>query len=53
MSDARIFMCNYCDMPCKLVMYGMGIRDDEEIELKCCPYDGTDYNKNSWKEVKE
>lgn len=52
MSDYRKFICSYCDMPCTLVMEGMGMKDDEEITLIACPYDGTK-NKNYWKEVKE
>lgn len=52
MSDERRFICTYCDMPCRLIMEGMGIDDDEEVKLICCPYDGTK-NANYWKEVKE
>ena len=53
MSDTRKFICSYCDMPCILIMEGMGVRDDEEIKLVCCPYDGTRNNKDYWEEVKE
>ena len=52
MSDVRKFKCEFCDTPCFLIMEGMGVKDDEEIELVCCPYDGTRL-KNYWKEVKD
>jgi hypothetical protein len=52
-SDDRKFMCSYCDMPCILIMEGMGMKDeDEDITPICCPYDGTK-NKSYWKEVTE
>lgn len=53
MTDKRTFRCDYCDDPCILIMYGMGVPDDDRIRLVCCPYDGTDRNRNYWKEVKE
>lgn len=55
MSDERKFECNYCDDPCVLIMYGMGVRDDEDITPICCPYDGTRLKntRSGWKEVKE
>ena len=55
MSDERKFECNYCDDPCVLIMYGMGVRDDEDITPICCPYDGTRHKntRSGWKEVKE
>lgn len=51
MSDKRTFKCDYCDDPCVLIMYGMGVPDSEKIRPICCPYDGTNHNKNYWTEV--